>query len=165
MATKGRAWVFGDDISTDLINPGPYLYSPVPEAAMHTFEAIEPGYADKVKKGDVIIAGRNFGCGSSRETAVLVLKHLGIECVLAESFARIFFRNAISLGLSAMVCRGLRDRITPLEEVEVSTDSGDVVIARTREVIRGIPLDEKMRTIIQAGGVDGLLANLDKDQA
>jgi len=157
MPICGRAWVFGDDISTDLINPGPYLVSPVEEAAMHTFEAIDPGYSEKVKPGDVIVAGKNFGCGSSRETAVLVLKHLGIACVVAESFARIFFRNAIALGLSAMVCKDVSRKVLPLDEVEILTDSGEVVVKRTGEVLHGVPLDEKMRTLIEAGGVDGLL--------
>lgn len=160
MRIQGRAWVFRDDISTDLINPGPYLLSPVEEAAMHTFEAVDPGYWKKVKPGDVIVAGRNFGCGSSRETAVLVLKHLGIECVVAESFARIFFRNAIALGLSAMVCKDVSRKVSPLDEVEISTDSGEVVVKRTGEVLHGVPLDEKMRALIEAGGVDGLLRKL-----
>jgi len=163
MRILGRAWVFGDDISTDLINPGPYLYSPVEEAAGHTFEAIDPEYPRKVRKGDVIVAGKNFGCGSSRETAVLVLKHLGIECVLAESFARIFFRNSIALGLSAMVCKGLTGKVLPMDELEVSTDSGEIIIKRTGERLQGVPLDEKMRAVIQAGGIDGLLRNLKKD--
>ncbi len=160
MRIRGRAWVFGDDISTDLINPGPYLVSPVEEAALHTFEAIAPGYWKKVKPGDVIIAGKNFGCGSSRETAVLVLKHLGIECVVAESFARIFFRNAIALGLSAMVCKDACRKVLPLDEVEVATNSGELTVKRTGEVLQGVPLDEKMRTLIEAGGVDGLLKKL-----
>jgi 3-isopropylmalate dehydratase small subunit len=160
MRIQGRAWVFGDDISTDLINPGPYLVSPVEEAAMHTFEAIDPEYWKKVKPGDVIVAGKNFGCGSSRETAVLVLKHLGIECVVAESFARIFFRNAIALGLAAMVCTDVSRKIDPLDEVTIATDSGEVIVKRTGEVFHGVPLDEKMRTLIEAGGVDGLLKKL-----
>jgi 3-isopropylmalate/(R)-2-methylmalate dehydratase small subunit len=160
MRIQGRAWVFGDDISTDLINPGPYLVSPVEEAAMHTFEAIDPGYWKKVKPGDVIVAGRNFGCGSSRETAVLVLKHLGIQCVVAESFARIFFRNAIALGLWAMVCKDVSRKLLPLDDVEIATDSGEITVQRTGEVLHGIPLDEKMRALIEAGGVDGLLKKL-----
>jgi 3-isopropylmalate dehydratase small subunit len=157
---KGRVWVFGDNIDTDIISPGRYLFSPVEEAAQHAFEAINPEFSKKVKPSDIIVAGRNFGCGSSREIAPQVLKYLGIACVLAEDFARIFFRNAIAVGLPALVVKGISGRVVPLDEVRISFDSGEVIVKRTGETLRGIPLHPKMRDFIKAGGIEGILRAL-----
>jgi len=160
MSIQGRAWIFGDNIDTDLIVPGQYLASTVEEAAAHAFEAIEPTFAGKVKSGDIIVAGKNFGCGSSREIAPQVIKHLGISCVLAEDFARIFFRNAIAIGLPALALKGHGGKIKNLDELSISLDSGEVVHAASGEKFMATPLPEKMREIIDAGGIDGILKNL-----
>jgi len=160
MIVQGRAWVFGHNIDTDIINPGPYMLSPLEEAAPHAFEALDPGFAKNVRPGDIIVAGANFGCGSSRETAPQVLKHLGVGCILAEGFARIFFRNAIAIGLPVLVVRGASERIDPLDDLSINVDEGEVFIKRTGEVLEAIPLHPKMRAFIEAGGIVGLLKNL-----
>ena len=111
----GRVWKFGDNIDTDVIIPGKYLRTTDMNVfASHVMEGIDPDFPKKVKKGDIIVAGRNFGCGSSREQAPLALKHAGIACVVAESFARIFFRNAINVGL-------------PIIEAKIECREGDVI--------------------------------------
>ncbi|HET8688987.1 MAG TPA: homoaconitase small subunit [Methanosarcina sp.] len=112
---KGRAWKFGDDIDTDVIIPGKYLRTKDMQVfADHAMEGIDPEFAKKVKPGDIIVAGSNFGCGSSREQAPLALKYAGIACVVAKSFARIFFRNAINVGL-------------PLMEADIECKEGDEI--------------------------------------
>jgi 3-isopropylmalate/(R)-2-methylmalate dehydratase small subunit len=156
---QGRAWVFGDHINTDVIIAGRYLYSPIPEAARHAFEAVDKTFSEKVKSGDVIVAGKNFGCGSARDAAPLVLKQLGIGCILAEDFARIFFRNAIAIGLPALAVQGISGKVQPLDELSVSLDSGEVFLIRTGEVLKTTPFPPQMRSIIQAGGIDELLLN------
>ncbi|WMW23504.1 3-isopropylmalate dehydratase [Methanolobus mangrovi] len=112
---KGKAWIFGSDIDTDVIIPGKYLRTTDMQAlADHAMEGIDPEFSKKVKKGDVIVADDNFGCGSSREQAVLALKYAGVACIVAKSFGRIFFRNAINVGL-------------PLMEADVQCSEGDEV--------------------------------------
>jgi methanogen homoaconitase small subunit len=112
---KGKAWIFGNDIDTDVIIPGKYLRTTDMQVfADHAMEGIDPDFAEKVQKGDVIVAGDNFGCGSSREQAPLALKYAGVSCVVAKYFARIFFRNAINVGL-------------PLIEADVECNEGDEV--------------------------------------
>ncbi|WP_406662614.1 3-isopropylmalate dehydratase small subunit [Methanolobus sp. ZRKC3] len=112
---KGKAWIFGNDIDTDVIIPGKYLRTTDMQVfADHAMEGIDPEFPKKVQKGDVIVAGDNFGCGSSREQAPLALKHAGVSCVVAKYFARIFFRNAINVGL-------------PLIEADVECEEGDEV--------------------------------------
>src|SRR5712691_5724184 len=98
-----RAWVFGDDIDTDVLAPGKYMKFDLDEIAMHCLESVDPTFANSVKPGDVLVAGRNFGAGSSREQAPAALKHLGIAALVAESFAGMFYRNALNLGLPAVV--------------------------------------------------------------
>jgi 3-isopropylmalate/(R)-2-methylmalate dehydratase small subunit len=104
-AKRGTAWVFGDAIDTDTLAPGAYMKGPLADLAQHCLETIEPQFARKVRPGDYLVAGRNFGMGSSREQAVLALKQLGVGAVIAVSFARIFFRNALNLALPVLVCR------------------------------------------------------------
>jgi len=101
----GRAWVFGDNIDTDVLAPGRYMKGPVEDAAPHCLESVDPGFAGKVAPGDFVIAGGNFGLGSSREQAAQVLRILGVEAVIAKSFGGIFYRNAFNLGLLAVQCR------------------------------------------------------------
>ncbi len=153
MILKGRVWKFGDSISTDHIIPGRFyhLRSKLEELKKHLFEDICPGFYKKVKKGDLIFAGRNFGLGSSREHAPLIIKMAGIDGVVAPSFARIFFRNAINVGLCPIICEteGVEDG----DLVEVILDEGLL-----RNITKGTekkfkPLPPIMREILKAGGL------------
>lgn len=127
----GRAWVFGDNINTDLIAPARLLKRPVAEFSRHCMEPVLPNFAGEVKPGDVVVAGVNFGCGSSREQAPEALKYLGVAALIAKSFARTFYRNAMNLGLPAVVCKeagsiaqGARLRISLEKGVVEDLDSG-----------------------------------------
>jgi 3-isopropylmalate/(R)-2-methylmalate dehydratase small subunit len=149
-----RAWVLGDNVSTDDIIPGRYLVKRgARELGKHALENLLPDFPSRVKRGDVLIAGRNFGCGSSREQAPLALKGVGVGAVIAESFARIFFRNAVNQGLPVMICRGVRASFSTGEEVEYDLGKGVV-----RNLTRGLelkaePLPEFMLSILRAGGL------------
>ena len=127
MILKGKALKFGDDISTDLIQPGRYNYlrSNLPELAKHVLEDADPTFASRVKKGDFIVAGKNFGLGSSREHAPAILKLAGVSAILAKSVARIFFRNAINVGLPVLICD--TDKINDGDELEIDLASGTIV--------------------------------------
>ncbi len=150
---KGRAFKFGDDISTDLIIPGKYshLRSNLPELAKHVMEDADPTFAKKVKPGDFIIAGNNFGLGSSREHAALVIKMAGVSAILAKSVARIFFRNAINQGLPVLICN--TDKIDAGDEIEVNLTKGEVA-----DLTKGIQLSfskipKVMLDILSEGGL------------
>lgn len=150
---KGRAFKFGDDISTDLIIPGKYshLRSNLPELAKHVMEDADPTFAKKVKPGDFIIAGNNFGLGSSREHATLVIKMAGVSAILAKSVARIFFRNAINQGLPVLICN--TDKIDAGDEIEVNLTKGEVA-----DLTKGIQLSfskipKVMLDILSEGGL------------
>ncbi len=144
-----RAWKFGDDVDTDAIIPGRFLIINDPaELAKHAFEGVRPDF--KPSPGDVVVAGENFGCGSSREHAPLALKGAGIKCVIAKSFARIFFRNAINIGLPMLECRDA-DRISDGDVLEVE---GDTIKNLTKgETYRTAPLPEFLEEIVRAGGL------------
>ncbi len=138
MRFEGRAWRLGDHIDTDVIAPGKVLLLPLPEMAKHALKAVRPELASDLVPGDLILAGRNFGCGSSREQAPSVLKALGVSVILAESFARIFYRNCLALGLPVGILAGPAAGISDLERVQVDlvaaqlrTSSGDVVALRS----------------------------------
>jgi len=150
---RGRAWKFGDDISTDLIAPGRYyhLRSNMPELAKHVLEDADASFAARVKPGDFIVAGGNFGLGSSREHAPAIIKIAGVGAVLAKSFARIFFRNAINVGLPAIQCD--THVIDAGDELELSLEAGVV-----RDLTKGIelrfePWPDAMRHILADGGL------------
>ena len=133
---RGRAWVFGDDVDTDAIAPSRCLSLPDAQAmASHFMAPIRPGFASEVNPGDVLVAGRNFGCGWSREQAVRVIKTLGIEAVVAESFGRIFFRNAINDGLLLVQCPGVARSVQEGETIEIDTQAGCVRLAGGRELL------------------------------
>ena len=149
-----RAWVFGDDVDTDQIIPGRYLVKLDPrELAKHVMEPVDPKFASRVQKGDVIIAGKNFGCGSSRERAPLALKTAGVSAVVAESFARIFYRNAVNCGLPVLICPGVRKGFRSGDEVKVEVQTGWVKNLRTGKTFRAEPLPEFMMEIVRAGGL------------
>jgi 3-isopropylmalate/(R)-2-methylmalate dehydratase small subunit len=146
-----RVWKFGDNIDTDAIIPGRFLtiYDPK-ELAKHAFEGIRDEFSKEAKVGDVIVAGRNFGCGSSREHAPLALKGAGVKMVVAESFARIFFRNAVNVGLLPLVCKGA-DTIPDGSVVMVDLENGVIVAGDSRFTFTPVP--SFLQTIITAGGL------------
>lgn len=148
---KGRAWKFQDGVSTDDICPGRYFHlrSNLPELARHVLEDSRPGFASSVGKGDFIVGGKNFGLGSSREHAPTIIKMAGVSAVLAKSFARIFYRNAINVGLPVVICD--TDRIKEGEELDMDLEKG--VIRTGREEIGFPPLPEIMRNILDEGGL------------
>jgi len=153
MAMKGKAWKFGDNISTDLIAPGRlfHLRSNLPELATHVLEDADPEFASKVQPGDFVVGGSNFGLGSSREHAPTIIKIAGVSAVIAQSFARIFFRNAINVGLPVIQCN--TGRIETGDELEVDLAEGTV-----NDITKGIiltfhPLPGIMRTILEDGGL------------
>jgi 3-isopropylmalate dehydratase small subunit len=131
---NGRVWVFGDDINTDLIIPGRYLDSYDPKhLASHAMEGVNKEFAEKVMPGDIVVAGENFGCGSSREQAVLALKHAGVSAVVAKSYARIFYRNSVNLGLMALVSKSARDLFEDGESASLDSEENSLVSVDRRK--------------------------------
>lgn len=151
---KGKAHKFGDDINTDLIIPARYLNTTDPaELASHCMEDADPEFTRKISPGDLIVAGRNFGCGSSREHAPLAIKAAGLSCVIAESFARIFFRNAINIGLPIFECPEAAREINEGDEVEVDMAAGTIRNLTTGKSYSVPPWPEELQAIIRAGGL------------
>jgi 3-isopropylmalate/(R)-2-methylmalate dehydratase small subunit len=150
---SGRVWTFGDNVSTDHIISGRYLGTTDPQVfAEHAMEAVDPEFPKKVRPGDIIVAGRNFGTGSSREQAPVALKTLGIGAIVAKSFARIFFRNSINIGLPVVECPELRDVVQEGDEVEVDLKAG-AVTGPSGEMYMFKPLPENVLEILEAGGL------------
>ena len=150
---RGRVWTFGADISTDHIIAGRYLGTTDSKVfGDHAFESVDPTWAKKVQPGDLIVAGDNFECGSSREQAPVALKTLGISAILANSFARIFFRNAINLGFPAVECPGLRPKLNAGDVVELDLASGEVHLPHGG-VMRFKALPPNVLEILEAGGL------------
>ena len=154
MKVTGNALKFGDNIDTDVILPGKYLVLTDPhELAKHAMEGLDADFPAKAKKGVVLVGGKNFGCGSSREQAPLALKYSGVKCVLAESFARIFFRNAINIGLPVIECRGISAAVDNGDEVTVDFEGGtiqDVTKGRSFQVAKLPPF---ILEILEDGGL------------
>src|SRR5213078_2196869 len=136
-----KAWVFGDNVDTDAIAPGRYLKFDIGEVARHSMENIDAAFATGVHKGDIVVGGRNFGTGSSREQAPEALKHLGISALVAESFAGLFYRNAINLGLPALVCPQAK-RIRPGDDIELDPTTGKLRNQTTGEDLRCEPIPD-----------------------
>ena len=159
MLLSGKAWKFGDNISTDLIAPGRlfHLRSNLPELAKHVLEDADPEFTKKVQPGDFVVGGNNFGLGSSREHAPTIIKMAGVSAVLAKSFARIFYRNAINVGLPVLICD--TDKIKNGDELEVDLEKGTVVNKTTGDTLRFAPLPKAMIRILNDGG---LLAHIEK---
>ena len=153
-----KAWVFGDDIDTDAIAPGRYLKFEIAEVARHSMETIDPGFASRVRKGDIVVGGRNFGAGSSREQAPEALKHLGVSALVAESFAGLFYRNAINLGVPALVCAQAK-RVRAGDDIELDAVSGRLANRTTGETLQCEPIPEFLMQLIRDGG---LLPHLEK---
>ena len=149
----GKAWKFGTDINTDEIIPARYLNTADPdELAAHCMEDADPNFVKVVKKGDLIVAGKNFGCGSSREHAPIAIKAAGISCVIAPSFARIFYRNAINIGLPILECPQA-DEIQTGDELEVDLDAGTIRNKTQNKEYRAAAFPPFMKELISAGGL------------
>ncbi len=153
MRLKGKAHKFGSDVNTDYIISGRYKFKTLDmkELAKHVMEDLDPNFYKKIKKGDFIVAGKNFGCGSSREQAPLAIKYAGISAIIAKSFARIFYRNAINVGLPVMECN--TDRIKEDDELEVDLEGGIVYNADKKRKIKTKPLSRFMIEILKDGGL------------
>jgi 3-isopropylmalate/(R)-2-methylmalate dehydratase small subunit len=150
---KGRAWKFGDDVDTDAVIPGRYLIMNTPEElAVHAFEGVRPDFAGNVQENDIIVAGNNFGCGSSREHAPLAIKGAKVGCVIARSFARIFFRNAINIGVPLLECPDT-DRIAEGDELDIDLAGGKIRNLTRNEEYQATPLPAFVREIVDAGGL------------
>lgn len=153
MVIRGKVWKLGDNISTDGIIAGPYLtLTSLDEMASHVLEGAIPNFSKKVKAGDLLVTGKNFGCGSSREIAPVLLKHLKVGGVVAESFARIFFRNAINIGLPVIECQGITRKVENNQLLEVNLATGEVKNLSTGATYYGTKLPDFMLEIIRAGG-------------
>ena len=155
MILRGKAWKFGDNIDTDQIFPGAYLtLTDVKEMGRHAMEGV-PGredFAEKVNKGDIIVAGKNFGCGSSREQAPIAIKGSGISAVIAKSFARIFYRNAVNIGLPILECKDA-DRIEDGDILEIDLEKGIIKNLSTNKILEATPLTSLEFEIMKAGGL------------
>ena len=161
MNTKGLVFKYPDNVDTDVIIPARYLNtSDAAELSRHCMEDIDAEFVKKVKPGDVMVAGWNFGCGSSREHAPLVIKTCGTGCVIAKSFARIFYRNAINIGLPILECPEAADGISEGDEVSVDFDTGIITNITTGKTYKAQPFPPFIQNIIASGG---LLASLKKD--
>jgi 3-isopropylmalate/(R)-2-methylmalate dehydratase small subunit len=156
-----KAWVFGDNVDTDVIAPGRYMKFGIEEIAKHCLESVSPAFASSVQENDCVVGGRNFGAGSSREQAPEALKHLGVAVLIAESFAGLFYRNAINLGLPAVTCTGAK-RIRQGDELEVDLENGRIHDRTTGETLDCEPVPAFLMTIIRDGG---LLPHLEKKLA
>jgi len=155
---KGRVWKFPDDVDTDQIIPGRYLVIRDPsKLAEHLMEGADPEFSKKVKVGDFIVAGKNFGCGSSREHAPLALKGAGISAVIAESFARIFYRNAINLGIPLLEAPGISKHLKTGDEIEVDLEKG--IIKKDEKEFKFKKLPEFMLEILEKGGLIPYIKN------
>jgi len=150
---KGKVWKLGNNIDTDLIVPGQYLDAPIEEVVKHVFESILPEFVKEVRSSDIIIAGKNFGCGSSRENAPAALQKLGIACIVAESFARIFFRNSIAIGLPVVICKRVTDIFNGGENASVSFRKASVENLNSGVTLQGELPSDDILSIVEKGGI------------
>lgn len=154
MELRGKAWKFGRDIDTDAIIPARYLNTSDPaELALHCMEDANPEFPDQVQAGDIIVAGKNFGCGSSREHAPIAIKAAGVGCVIAKTFARIFYRNAFNIGLPIFESAEAADAISAGDEISVDVESGTIVNHTKNQEYAATPIPPFMQEIISAGGL------------
>jgi len=157
---KGKALKFGNNIDTDVILPGKWLSLTDPkELAKHAMEGLDPQFPTKASTGIIIVGAKNFGCGSSREQAPLALKNAGVKCVLAESFARIFYRNSINIGLPVIECKGISSAVNDGDELTVDMEAGKIQNLTTKKTLQGTKLPPFILEILSD---DGLIENLRK---
>ena len=154
MTLEGKVWKFGNNIDTDVIIPAPYLVTTdMVELGKHCMEGVDASFAEKVIPGDIIVAGTNFGYGSSREHAPMALKGAGISCVIAEGFARIFFRNAFNMGLAIFESPGIVQGIQEGDHVSVDQDTGEIIDHTNGKRFIANPIPPFMQELIEAGGL------------
>ena len=154
MTIRGRAWKYGDNVDTDAIIPARYLNTSLPEElANHCMEDVDPAFASEFSSGDIVVAGSNFGCGSSREHAPVALKASGVGCIVAASFARIFYRNAINIGLPILECPHAVADIQAGHMLEIELEDGLVRNVSTGRDFRATPYPDFMLKIVEAGGL------------
>lgn len=149
---RGTAWKYGDNINTDIISPAQYMEASYEEMGRHAMESLDPNFSKKIAKGDILVAGSNFGSGSSRETAPISLKYAGVSVVIAKYFARIFFRNSINIGLPIMECSQI-DAINEGDELEVDLEQGIIRNLTKNEEYQGSLLPKHILEIVEAGGL------------
>ena len=150
----GKVWVLGDDIDTDIIIPTEYLaLKTIDDMKQYGFSPLRPELAGQIRKGDIIVAGKNFGCGSSREHAPIAIKECGVSCVIAKSFARIFYRNAINIGLAIMECPEAADDIEAGDKVCVDFETGIIQNMTKNREYKAMPFPEFIDNIIKKGGL------------
>ena len=160
MKAKGYVHKYGDNIDTDVIIPARYLNTANhKELASHCMEDIDKDFVNKVQKGDIIVGGENFGCGSSREHAPIAIKESGISCVIASSFARIFYRNSINIGLAILECEEASKKIGDNDEVEVDFDNGIIKNITKNEIYKSEPFPEFIKNIINLNGLLNSIKN------
>lgn len=158
MKATGRVFKYGDNVDTDVIIPARYLNTSDPkELAAHCMEDIDLEFSKKVKQGDIIVANKNFGCGSSREHAPIAIKESGVSCVIASTFARIFYRNAINIGLPIIECNQAVESIENGDELEVNFDNGIIKNLTKNEEYQGEAFPEFMQKIINSNGLIGYI--------
>ncbi|MGQ9722057.1 MAG: LeuD/DmdB family oxidoreductase small subunit [Candidatus Jordarchaeum sp.] len=157
---KGKVWKFGDNIDTDVISPSKYMEASMDEQVKHVMEAINPKFPREVKPGDIIVAGRNFGCGSSRETAPDLIKRLGVAAVVAESFARIFFRNSVAIGLAILECPKVSEAFEEGDTLELDLEKARVENLNKNTTLEGKPLSPDMLRVLEKGGITSLLKEI-----
>ncbi len=157
---KGKVWKFEDDVDTDAILPGRYLVlTGEKELAACVMEGCDPNFSEKVKKGDIIVAGKNFGCGSSREHAPIAIKGAGISAVVAESFARIFYRNSVNIALLLIEAKGISKNINEGDEIEINMDEGVLKDLNNFQEFEIKPLPDFMMNIMEEGGLISYMKN------
>ena len=150
---KGRVRKFGDNVDTDAIAPGPFLTSPMVEMKKHAFEPIYPGFSESVRNGDILVAGSNFGCGSSREQATSVVKELGFRYIVSESMGRIYFRNCVALGIYPIISEGVSEIFNEGDDIEIDFETGGIRNPRTGKLTFFEPLTGTPNQILEGGGI------------
>ena len=154
MTIRGKSITFGDNVDTDVILPGPYLVHTDPkELAKHAMEGLDPTFTKRVGDGAIVVGGKNFGCGSSREQAPLALKYAGVRCVIAESFARIFYRNSITIGLPVLACPGVSGKVETGDLLIVNLGAGRVEDSSKGLVFQAAQLPDFIMEILDDGGL------------
>lgn len=157
-AISGRSFVFGKNIDTDQIYPGRFVeLTDIPDIIQHTLEGANPNFVKEFQKGDLIIAGSNFGCGSSREHAAICLKEIGVGAVIADSFARIFYRNGINMGLPLIVCPGLSEKVKKGNVISINIETGKITNDKNELIATAEPLSDYSMNILNHGGIKNLL--------
>jgi len=163
MKAKGKAYRYGNNVDTDVIIPARYLNTSVAaELALHCMEDIDGTFATTVEKGDIIVADKNFGCGSSREHAPIAIKESGVSCVIARTFARIFYRNSINTGLPILECPAACDNIEAGDKVEVDFETGKITNLTKNKEFQAEPFPPFMQSLIEAGGLVAYMSNMPK---